>query len=273
MDSKSHLESIKEKGFTIIKNALQDDVVEKLILKIRKISESHKNDFYPGFSNVRKKDKQIFNLQNKDVYFVKFLDILILNNILESLLNDQNYRHNITKNYILGELIARQSGDPLSLHIDSWMPSDGENTWMLQVAFVLEKRSANEGCTIIVPKSHRSGKFAKRDSKTFEKIEADKGDILIWDSRLWHGALPSDNSNWVIIATFQRWWVKQRFDIPKTLEKKIFNKLSIEEKILLGFASIPFSNELIGTDSIQGTENLLDWDKLNNLFHLSNGRN
>ena len=171
MDSKSHLESIKEKGFTIIKNALQDDVVEKLILKIRKISESHKNDFYPGFSNVRKKDKQIFNLQNKDVYFVKFLDILILNNILESLLNDQNYRHNITKNYILGELIARQSGDPLSLHIDSWMPSDGENTWMLQVAFVLEQRSANEGCTIIVPKSHRSGKFAKRDSKTFEKIE------------------------------------------------------------------------------------------------------
>ena len=110
-------------------------------------------------------------------------------------------------------------------------------------------------------------------TKWVEKIEADKGDILVWDSRLWHGALPSDSSNWVIIATFQRWWVKQRFDIPRTLEKKIFNKLSIEEKILLGFASIPFFDELIGTDSRQGTENLLDWDKLNNLFHLSNGRN
>ena len=59
MDSKFHLQSIKEKGFTVIKNALHNDVVEKLILKIRKISKSHKNDFYPGFSNVRKKDKQI----------------------------------------------------------------------------------------------------------------------------------------------------------------------------------------------------------------------
>ena len=88
MDSKFHLQSIKEKGFTVIKNALHNDVVEKLILKIRKISKSHKNDFYPGFSNVRKKDKQIFNLQSKDVYFVKFLDILVLNNILESLFNE-----------------------------------------------------------------------------------------------------------------------------------------------------------------------------------------
>ena len=79
MESETHLQSIKEKGFTVIKNALEDNVVKNLILKIKKISESHKNDFYPGFSDIRKKDKQIFNLQNKDIYFVKFLNITILN--------------------------------------------------------------------------------------------------------------------------------------------------------------------------------------------------
>ena len=48
----------------------------------------------------------------------------------------------------------------------------------------------------------------------------------------------SNKTRWSLIATFSSWWVKQSMDMTKSLPKKIFKKLSINEKILLGYCSI-----------------------------------
>ena len=110
----------------------------------------------------------------------------------------------------------------------------------MQFAIILEDQFSNNGCTILKPKSHLSGKFTNRNDRKLKKIKSQAGDIVIWDSRIWHGTEKntSNKTRWSLIATFSSWWVKQSMDMTKSLPKKIFNKLSINEKILLGYCSI-----------------------------------
>ena len=76
-------------------------------------------------------------------------------------------------------------------------------------------------------------------------METNPGDLVLWDSRLWHGTLENinDENRWAIIATFSRWWIKQSMGIPFSLPKKFKRKLTKTQKIILGFGSIPPTNE------------------------------
>ena len=60
----------------------------------------------------------------------------------------------------------------------------------------------------------------------YPKIIGSAGDLIIWDSRLWHGTLEnrSKQSRWAIVTTLSSWWVKQAMDMPKSLPKKIYKK-------------------------------------------------
>ena len=65
------------------------------------------------------------------------------------------------------------------------------------------------------------------------------------DSRTWHGTTENktNNSRWLINANITQWWLKQQVNIPKTIPKKIFSKLSNKQKQILGFCSIPPESE------------------------------
>ena len=62
---------------------------------------------------------------------------------------------------------------------------------------------------------------------------------------MWHGSIPNvtKNSRWAVIGTFCNWIFKPVFDIPRGLPQKIFSKLTLKEKMLLGFFGIPPVNE------------------------------
>jgi len=217
---------------------------------------------YPGYSEARPNDGVVFNLQAKDKCFIDVLSNPILEGVLIETLNDPNYRRlpEGTPNYILGGYNARASGGALGLHIDSWIPVPGPRTFMVQVAFVLDERSEADGCTLVVPGSHLSGEYSDRKMSTEPNagpavpLTAARGDVLIWDSRLWHGAREnkSDRQSWALIATMQMWWVKPRADIPYTIPSHIFDALSDRQKALMGFCSIPPASEFDSIDPRRG---------------------
>ena len=170
-----------------------------------------------------------------------FLKILIKN------INDPHFRNleDNKPNYILNNFIARSSGkSSLFLHIDSGIPTGGVTTFM-QIMIPLEKVDKKTGCTVVVPKSHKSKKFTDRNTKKYKLIDGDQGDVFIWDGNLWHGSLPNESkkTRWAIVATFSNWQFKQVFDIPRSLSQKIYSKLTVKEKILLGYLGIPSNSE------------------------------
>jgi len=249
-------------GFCRIPNALSHGLVAELKQNVEKHYSKIENPVSFGLRDRDATDKMVYNLQAKDS---KFIDILVfdpIKKILMNKLNDKYYRFldESQPNYILNYYNARSSGAELPLHIDSHIPNSGDLTWAMQVSFLLEDMDEENGCTILVPGSHRSGKFSDRELTNVTKMKAKSGDIIIWDSRTWHGTVVNDSglSRWALIATFSCWWLKQTMDITKSLPNEIYQKLSNEQKLLLGFCSIPPTDESERIITKQSYDDLLD---------------
>ena len=110
---------------------------------------------------------------------------------------------------------------------------------------VLENMHEKNGCTVVVPGSHQSGTYTDRSLKEKKLIIAEAGDVLIMDSRTWHGTTENqtESSRWLINALYTKWNLKQQVDFVNSIPNKIYNKLTNKQKQLLGFCSIPPKSE------------------------------
>lgn len=205
----------------------------------------------------------VYNLQNKDIFFLKLIFASEeIEKILIHYLNDIWYKQIPIDqpNYILRACGARTSKRALPLHIDSYVPYLGSHIYSLQYSIVLDDQDESNGCTIVVPGSHKSGDYAPQSAlKDAIPIRSKPGDVVIWDSRLWHGTTEntSGRMRWAIVSTFVRWWLKQFSNVTGSLPKDIYEKLSDKEKSILGFCSIPPDDEFSGIDMKSGYSDLI----------------
>ncbi|MEO9961091.1 MAG: phytanoyl-CoA dioxygenase family protein [Alphaproteobacteria bacterium] len=255
-----HLRNIRVYGYTLIPQAIPEETVAFLKARVENLWDAVKNLTIPGKPDRDVHDKVVYNLQNKDKCFIDLLNCPYLRAIGIEILNDPHYRFlpPDKPNYVLSYYNARSSGQPLDLHIDSRMPSPGNNTWMMQAVFMLDSMDEQNGCTTIVPGSHRSGQFTDREFKDVKKVTAQAGDLVFWDSRVWHGTLGnvSEGSRWGLIATLASWWVKPSMDMTRSLPDAIYRQLTDEQKALLGFCSIPATDEFNGINTKTGYDAL-----------------
>jgi len=256
------LKHMQTDGYCMIKNALTKNQLDAALEKVRALAALESRLEYQHVPRLNQDQSMVYNLQNKDIFFLQLLFSLTeLQALLIACLNDQWYR-NIPENepnYIMRSYLARDSRDALPLHIDSFIPNMGEHQIAVQIAIVLEPMRAENGATIVVPRTHDSGQYAEQSARDKAvAINADAGDILVWDSRLWHGttANQTESTRWVLIATFTRWWVKQAFDIPASLPKEIYTDLSDSQRAVLGFCSVPYLDERQGIDMKRGYDQL-----------------
>ncbi len=260
-EHKQHLKNLHIYGYTQIHGGLGVGVSEQLKEKIDHIYEQTRTIAYQGRPDRDMEDRMIYNLQNKDKIFIDILDEVAVRAILIAMLNDPYYRFLPPEepNYILGYYNARTSGKTLDLHIDSGIPAPGNRTWCMQVAFVLEDMTEENGCTIVVPGSHLTGEYTDRELQNVKSLHAKAGDILLWDSRLWHGTRENTTkeSRWALIATMKMWWMKQSMDITRSLSQGMYEQLTPRQKALLGFCSIPPKDETGRINTKTGYDALL----------------
>jgi hypothetical protein len=250
---------LAEHGYAVMRQAVPAEVVHSLLADLRALTTSRAAPTGADTPFLNRGHDVLYNLQREDPRYLRMFtgDPRIMT-LLQGLLNDVWYRQipQDRPNFILRSLIGRSSGKgALPLHIDSFMPSSGALCHSCQVAVVLEDQTPERGCTVVVPGSHRSDAYA--DPAAWESavpIESAAGDMVIWDSRLWHGALgnTTDESRWSLIGTFVRWWVKQNFDVTGTLPQPIYAALSDDERAILGYCSMPPRDEYERTDIKSG---------------------
>jgi ectoine hydroxylase-related dioxygenase (phytanoyl-CoA dioxygenase family) len=238
---------LKAYGYATVENFMQPPLVADLLSTVQDQWEQKKDSHLRGRPERDADDKLVYNLQNKDKKFVDVLSDPFVVKVCMHMLNDPYHRFLPADkpNYILNYYNARSSGQSLDLHIDTNIPARGDYTWVIQLSFLLNDMSEENGCTVVVPGSHQSGNFTDRSLKRVKPIAARAGDLVIWDSRMWHGttANTSGRSRWALIASFSRWWVKQSMDITRGLPQDIYAELTDEQKSILGFCSIPPKNE------------------------------
>ncbi len=241
------INKIKKNGFAKVENFISSKKALEYKNLIIKKYNSLRIKKYRGVPNRDDEDKILYNLQNKDLKFIKLITNKKILNIAKYFLNDPHYRYieKTKPNFNLLYFNARSSGKKLDLHIDSHLPFKGDNTNMMQFVILLENSNIENGCTIIVPGSHKSGKFSNRKSKNILSITGKPGDLIIWDSRLWHGTHKNliNKTRWAIVVTYGAWWLKPMMDITKSLPNQIYKKCTKVQKQILGFCAIPPKTE------------------------------
>jgi hypothetical protein len=260
---KSIIAKIEYLGYAIIPQILANEEVSKLLAEVKGLHKMIKPiGLNSGISDNQLKDKYVYHLQYKSLNFLNLLTDENLLDVLKTFLNDPYYSQIPPDqyNFLLAYYNARSSVEPLNLHIDNYIPSGGYHPISMQIVFSLSGQNAQNGATIVVPGSHNIQKYPDRKVKAIEQVlVCDPGDVIVWDSRLWHGALENTSrvDRWSLVATFRPWWAKQNFDPVRGLSEKMFSSLSQQQKALLGFLSLPPKDETEKVSLKQGYSDLL----------------
>jgi ectoine hydroxylase-related dioxygenase (phytanoyl-CoA dioxygenase family) len=255
----AHLKALADTGYTVLRQAVASHDVETLLNDMRRLNETRAQADQADQPFLNRGHDTLYNLQREDIRYTRIFtgDPLIMA-ILRGLLNDTWYKQipQDQPNFVLRSMIGRSSGPAtMPLHIDSFVPGSGKYCIACQVAIVLEDQTPERGCTVVVPGSHRSDEYANQSAMdNAVPLETRAGDIVIWDSRLWHGALgnTTGSSRWSLIGTFVRWWMKQNYDITGTLPERIYATLTDDEKAVLGYCSRPPRDEMERPDMKTG---------------------
>lgn len=253
---------LQTKGYCKIPQLYNADQVAKTLELSRFWHEKTKDDLAENLPNLAKDSPFVWNPQNKDIHFLKMIFAYpIVETILMHFLNDKWFKQipSDRPNYTLRNLLARSSDRVLPMHIDSMIPYISSQVIVMQVSIVLEDMTIDNGCTRVVPGSHLSCDYAKQEAfEVAVPLEAKAGDVLIWDSRIWHGAGENKvgGTRWALIGTYCRWWLKQMFNITGTMPQEIYEQLTDSQKAVLGFCSMPNSNERHGVDMKTGFDAL-----------------
>lgn len=246
--------AIERDGYARIPNVFQKSTVEGALKRIRYWYDKTLSSQSERMPRLNRAQPMVYNLQRKDMFFNQLiLETPIIEEVLCHFLNDRWFTSLPAEdpNYILRSFLARSSNHRMPMHIDSFVPYTGSHPFIMQCSILLEDQTEANGCTVIVPGSHKSDRYA--DPASFETavpIEAKAGDLVFWDSRIWHGAGEnvSGGTRWSIIATFCRWWIKQAFDIPGNIPQEIYDQLSNRQRAVMGYCSVPYDTEAEGID-------------------------
>ena len=99
--------------------------------------------------------------------------------------------------------------------------------------------------TRYIPNTHLSKKIPNRNGNyDFKVLEANKGDMIIFDSGLWHKAGDTtEKGRWSIFNYYGPWWMKPYFLFDQMLGKKKLKSLNKNLKRMLHFYSTPPIND------------------------------
>lgn len=256
------ISQVEKEGYCVLPGVYDTETTDKLLQLAIEWYEKTRYTISKDVPYLNTDQPGVYNLQNKDIFFLEALfKSLEVEGVLKHFLNDKWYKQipQGEPNYILRSYMARSSNKGLPLHIDSFIPYKGENTIAMQYAIILEDQTAENGCTTVVPGSHQSGDYANQKAiQESIPVYSKRGDVVIWDSRLWHGTTDNNSgkTRWSVIATFARWWIKQHFNITDNLPQEIFEKLTDKQKAILGFCSVPYNDEYDGIDMKRGYDKL-----------------
>jgi len=242
-----HQRNLAVYGYTVVAKFADDALVKRLKGLISAYWQEVEKELYGGRPSRDARDRLVYNLQNRDKIFIDLLGVPLVRRLCMDKLNDRYYRFlpPDRPNYILSYYNARSSGAKLDLHIDSYVPNPGPWCTAVQVVYLLDDTSEHNGCTVVVPGSHRSGEYTDRSLANVVPILGKAGDLVVWDSRVWHGTTENavGTSRWALVATLTQWWIKQSMDMPRSLPEHIYRELDQEQRVLLGFCSIPPRDE------------------------------
>tara|TARA_B100000315_G_C14588943_1_gene594681 strand:+ start:2888 stop:3706 length:819 start_codon:yes stop_codon:yes gene_type:complete len=267
-----HINNIKVKGFTLIKNVFDSETCDQAKNLSKKLIRdiSNKIDYNDrGASNSplsdKSQEKVLNNLQNKDYFYFNFISNKVICDTIKLFLQEGSYENkepfHLTKSQVR---CLKPYAKKQQLHIDGNLPGRGGYALVMVAIVMLDDFTEENGPTRVVPKSHLRDQYAEND-KTYPDeitITGKAGDLIIINSATWHGSAENitDKERWSINLGYARWFIKPSFDIARSLNRDIYDKMNDFEKDLLGLKTVPPIDEFQRLTR-KSLNDFLPWDQ------------
>jgi len=230
---------LQDEGYCVLKNLISYTWIEKIKSALPRVFESHLkirdktgSDFVGrGFA---------FHLPLSDPLFLDFLqnllDIGFIQLLRDEFFNDSLILNSFTAlNNCPGQVTFSSNPHRDVRFYTSNIPV------MLNMLIILDEFTELNGPTLVLPHSHKEEK-KPTDKEFFDKavkILGDSGDVLLFNSNVWHAASTNktDKGRQALALTFTIPSLKQLLDYPRGLGYERANDFDEELGQLLGYSA------------------------------------
>tara|TARA_B100000963_G_scaffold361866_1_gene400413 strand:+ start:5448 stop:6299 length:852 start_codon:yes stop_codon:yes gene_type:complete len=234
-ESEYHFENIVKNGYSIIKNAFSKKICETAKINIDKIYK-HQIKEYGNEESLKSINEN--NLARALIVYDNFFSQFIKNKQIDDILKiafGEKYILNL-QNCPINRAQSKHFGSTWhrDLSYQHFIPS---RPIAITTLICIDEFTEKNGGTCIVPFSHKFEKFPSQKyiDENEKKIEAKQGDILIFDSLLFHRAGENNtlNDRKLIVQVFTLPFIKQQISFPKALNGKFSDDNSLN--YILGY--------------------------------------
>ena len=235
-DAKAHL---KEHGWCRIPSVLSKDEAAAALDRLWKAKEAaekrgeetHLSFLDPNPSNVR-----VFYLMELDKLFRDLIANPTAIDMVKSVLGENFLISNFTAN------IARPGSQSMALHSDQSIvfPDPWRDIWALNVIWCLTDVTGENGATRYIPGSNKyvyRSEVPENAPELLVPFEAEAGDILVMDGRVWHTSgsnVTKDQDRALLFGYYTAPFMRQQVNWTAKLPKEIQDTLDPQMKEWLG---------------------------------------
>ncbi|KAL8672379.1 MAG: hypothetical protein Q9168_003152 [Polycauliona sp. 1 TL-2023] len=241
-DAKAHL---KEHGWVKIPSILTKDAAAHTLDRLwqaKSTSEANGEQTFQPILDPSPTNIRIFYLPELDPLFRDLLTHPTSLEITASVLGDKFLVSNFSAN------IARPGSESMALHSDQSivLPPPWLGIWAVNVMWCLTRMTKDNGATLYIPGSNKWTCWEDVPANAPELLvpfEADAGDVVVLDGRLWHTSgrnVTQDEDRAVLFAYYSAPYMRQLVNWSAKLSREMQETLSEELKGLLGLSHVGY---------------------------------
>jgi ectoine hydroxylase-related dioxygenase (phytanoyl-CoA dioxygenase family) len=233
------MSNLNENGYIIFRNVLGNDWISKLRDAATNSFKIHRDIQLSNKNDILTDGVALHVILNNDL-FIQLLDYFITSELFKYIREDY-----FKSNFILNSFTALNN-IPNQLNFSGVVHRDirffsGNTNLMLNMLILIDDFTEDNGPTLILPKSHTME--VKPSDEYFHKncikVLGKSGDILIFNSNLWHCSSENrtDQDRIALPITLTKSSIKQLLDYPRAFGYDRMSSFNEDLKQLLGYFS------------------------------------
>ena len=234
-----NITELKKQGYTIIRNLIEDDLLDLLRNALDKAFIEHRQTQLSNNSDIKTNGVALHVLLS-DSIFINFLEVLEKKNLFR-FLSESFFNSKCIINSFSGlDNLPNQPNFSAIVHRDLRFYS-GDVPIMLNCLLMVDDFTIENGGTYLLPYSHLKDEKPSDEEFFKNAIQAvgKKGDMIIFNANVWHSSAPNitQDHRRAIPITVSKSFMKQLLDYPRAIGYDRMDDFSLELQQLLGYHS------------------------------------
>ena len=237
MDNLRH--DLKDNGFAFLRGYVESEWIKKLTDAMNVSFEVHRRLQSDLGSEIKTEGVALYALLTSEVY-IDFLSYILEKGFFDLLSREFFDAPCILNSFSALNNIPNAPNFASKIHRDLRFYS-GSFPVMLNCLLMVDDFTENNGATYILPKSHLIKDSPSAEEFFLKCIQTtgQSGDILVFNSNMWHAAAPNKSTfgRRAIPFTVSRSFLKQLVDYPRALGYERMKDFSSNLQQILGYHS------------------------------------